>query len=104
MQTFFADTVTTRVVLPEGSRNLRVLAPPELDLTETDTKTYTYLDTLGRPTKVLTQGRVTKDHAVRVQVSYSFNRLWALQEPLLCSLGALALSVLPSPIWDCMRL
>lgn len=53
VQDFFAESVTTRVVIPEGSSDVQVsLGRIRAEVTEE--RTFTYLDTMiGRPTKII---------------------------------------------------
>lgn len=53
MQDFFAESVTTRLVVPEGSSDVHV-ALGRLTAEVSDNRTFTYLDTMiGRPTKII---------------------------------------------------
>ena len=44
---------------------------------------YTYLDTIGRPIVVVTAENLVEQHIQDFQVSYTFNLVMLLQEPLL---------------------
>ena len=53
MQDFFAESVTTRVIIPEGSSDVQV-SLGRLTASISDDRTFTYLDTMiGRPTKII---------------------------------------------------
>ena len=53
VQDFFAESVTTRVVIPEGSSDVQVDLG-RLTASITDDRSFTYLDTMiGRPTKII---------------------------------------------------
>ena len=44
---------------------------------------FTYLDTIGRPVVVVTAENLVEQHIQDFQVSYTFNSVMLLQEPLL---------------------
>jgi hypothetical protein len=52
VQDFFAESVTTTVILPEGSSDVKV-SLGRLKAEVSDDRTFTYLDTIGRPTKII---------------------------------------------------
>jgi hypothetical protein len=72
--------VTTSVVLPEGSTDVKVL-PSAAHMEVADTKTFSYLDTyIGRPTKVITLRKISMNSET-IRVQYQFHRMFALLEP-----------------------
>lgn len=76
------ESVTVRVVLPEGARNI-ALKPP-YPVTERPTELrQTYLDTVGRPVVVITKNNVVEQHIQDFELYYDFETILLLQEPLL---------------------
>lgn len=76
------DEVITKVILPEGSANIKFTAPyPVARLP--DTLHFTYLDTKGRPVISFTKKNVVENHIQDFQLRYTFPRLLMFQEPLL---------------------
>lgn len=69
------------MVLPEGASKIEWTLPFEVE--HSFDKKYTYLDTAGRPTLVLTKRHATREHNVPFAVDYSFSTLAMLREPLL---------------------
>lgn len=64
-----AEEYELRVILPEGASNIQVEFPPfEVDETEV-TKTFSYLDTVGRPTIVIKKRNVSKYHYQQFSVN-----------------------------------
>ncbi|EFJ07051.1 hypothetical protein SELMODRAFT_186434 [Selaginella moellendorffii] len=80
------EKITTKVVLPEGSRDPSVEAPLALDEQHQEVK-HSYLDTVGRKVVVLTKKNVVAEHNVPFQVKYKFNPLAMLAEPLMLIFG-----------------
>lgn len=72
---------TVRVILPEGSTDIKVESPYSAE--EQRSKHFTYLDTSGRPVVVLSRNNVVGQHTADLKVSYSFSSYSMLQEPLL---------------------
>jgi hypothetical protein len=96
-QDWFAEAVTTRVILPEGSADARTeLGRLRADVGEE--RTFTYLDAhFGRPTVVITTRRASPDQAHELaRVSYAFSPAFALLEPalLVAAFAVLLASVL----------
>ena len=60
--------------------DISVLYPFEVESSNTN-KTYSYLDTSGRPTITLHKTACSENHAQDVVVSYKFNTLDLLQKP-----------------------
>ncbi|KAM3877906.1 dolichyl-diphosphooligosaccharide--protein glycosyltransferase subunit 1 [Diretmus argenteus] len=76
------DSLTIKLILPEGARNIHVDTPYQIDRMP-DQLHYTYLDTFGRPVLVATKNNLVEQHIQDVVVHYTFNKILMLQEPLL---------------------
>ncbi|MBN3301674.1 dolichyl-diphosphooligosaccharide--protein glycosyltransferase subunit 1 [Amia ocellicauda] len=76
------DTLTVKLILPEGARSIHVEAPYPIER-EPDQLHYTYLDTFGRPVVVATKNNLVEQHIQDMVVHYNFNKILMLQEPLL---------------------
>ncbi|KAG2439265.1 hypothetical protein HXX76_004626 [Chlamydomonas incerta] len=82
LEDVFVEDMVVRVVLPEGSTNLKAVLPYDMDQS-TDVK-FTYLDTTGRPVLVLHRANVASpEHSAKFSVEYSFGAVSILREPLL---------------------
>lgn len=76
------DDLTVKIILPEGSKNLKLIPPfPVTRLA--DSLHYTYLDTFGRPVVAFTKRNLVENHISDLNLSYDFSRVMMLQEPLL---------------------
>lgn len=76
------DELVTKVILPEGSTNIKVNFPFAVTRLP-DSLHYTYLDTKGRPVIAFTKKNVVESHIQDFQLRYTFPRILMLQEPLL---------------------
>ncbi|XP_045447098.1 dolichyl-diphosphooligosaccharide--protein glycosyltransferase subunit 1 [Melitaea cinxia] len=76
------DELVTKVILPEGSTNIKVNFPFAVTRLP-DSLHYTYLDTKGRPVISFTKKNVVENHIQDFQIRYTFPRLLMFQEPLL---------------------
>ncbi|XP_066452253.1 dolichyl-diphosphooligosaccharide--protein glycosyltransferase subunit 1 [Eleutherodactylus coqui] len=76
------DSLTVKIVLPEGAKNIHVENPYHLNR-DPDELHYTYLDTFGRPVIVAHKNNLVEQHIQDVVVHYTFNKILMLQEPLL---------------------
>ncbi|CAH0724571.1 unnamed protein product, partial [Brenthis ino] len=76
------DELVTKIILPEGSTNIKVNFPFAVTRLP-DTLHYTYLDTKGRPVISFTKKNIVENHIQDFQLRYTFPRLLMLQEPLL---------------------
>lgn len=76
------DELTVKVILPESSKKISVNMPYQAERLE-DSLHYTYLDTTGRPVISFRKKNVVEPHIQDFTLSYNFNRLLLLQEPLL---------------------
>ncbi|KAL7408230.1 hypothetical protein ABVT39_020124 [Epinephelus coioides] len=76
------DSLTVKIILPEGARNIHVDTPYKIDRMPNQLH-YTYLDTFGRPVLVATKTNLVEHHIQDVVVHYNFNKILMLQEPLL---------------------
>jgi len=91
------DNFKLTVVLPEGARNVQLHLPYSFD-SEEKKMTYSYLDTTGRPTIILTKENICDDHFQYFQVSYTLPFFFSLQKPFVVSLFIFALFCI-SMIW-----
>lgn len=76
------DQLTVRVILPEGATHIEWSTPFDIDGASM-TEFKTYLDTVGRPTLILSKANCVRHHQQNFQVSYRFARAAILREPLL---------------------
>ncbi|TRZ13495.1 hypothetical protein HGM15179_013595 [Zosterops borbonicus] len=76
------DSLTVKIVLPEGAKNIHVDSPYEISRAS-DELHYTYLDTFGRPVIVAHKNNLVEQHIQDIVVHYTFNKILMLQEPLL---------------------
>uniref|UniRef100_A0A7N6AAJ6 Dolichyl-diphosphooligosaccharide--protein glycosyltransferase subunit 1 n=1 Tax=Anabas testudineus TaxID=64144 RepID=A0A7N6AAJ6_ANATE len=76
------DSLTVKIILPEGARNIHMDTPYKIDRMPNQLH-YTYLDTFGRPVLVATKNNLVEQHIQDVVVHYNFNKILMLQEPLL---------------------
>jgi len=80
---FVVDKLTVKIVLPEGSTDVKVNSP--YAVTEGKRALHqTYLDTTGRTVITLTKENVVESHIQDFEISYNFKKIQLLQEPLLC--------------------
>lgn len=87
------DELVVKIVLPEGSRNIKLTLPyPATRLP--DGLHYTYLDTTGRPVISVTKKNLVENHIQNFKLKYTFPRLLMLQEPLLVALALYLLFLL----------
>ena len=83
------DKLILKVVLPEGSRDVSVSVP--FNVEQWQEKKYSYLDTVGRTVAVLSKQNSVLEHQFKYfQVYYRFNPLAMLVEPFMLVLGFLA--------------
>ncbi|KAI8470184.1 MAG: Ribophorin I-domain-containing protein [Monoraphidium minutum] len=75
------EELETRIVLPEGSTNIKYTLPYEMEASWD--KKYTYLDTAGRPVLVLRKSNLIALHNKAVAVDYTFTTAALLHEPML---------------------
>ena len=68
------DHMTLRVILPEGSKNVK-LVPPYYVERGADELHYTYLDTMGRPVIVASKADLTDGHIQDFEVGVR-NSCW----------------------------
>jgi len=76
------EDFTLKIILPEGSKNINVQLPYDAQREE-DGLHFTYLDTVGRPVITFKKSNLVEQHIDDFVLSYNFNRLLLLQEPLL---------------------
>ncbi|XP_058120709.1 dolichyl-diphosphooligosaccharide--protein glycosyltransferase subunit 1 [Anopheles ziemanni] len=76
------DEVQTKIILPEGSTNVKLIAPYSVQRNP-DSLHYTYLDTFGRPVVSFSKRNLVENHINDFNLKYNFSRVMMLQEPLL---------------------
>ncbi|XP_053672599.1 dolichyl-diphosphooligosaccharide--protein glycosyltransferase subunit 1 [Anopheles nili] len=76
------DEVVTKIILPEGVNNIKLIAPYSIQR-QPDSLHYTYLDTFGRPVVTFSKRNVVENHINDFNLKYNFSRVMMLQEPLL---------------------
>ncbi|XP_052501104.1 dolichyl-diphosphooligosaccharide--protein glycosyltransferase subunit 1-like [Budorcas taxicolor] len=76
------DSLTVKIILPEGARSIQVDSPYEISRAP-DELHYTYLDTFGRPVIVAHKKNLVEEHIQDIVVHYTFSKVLMLQEPLL---------------------
>jgi oligosaccharyltransferase complex subunit alpha (ribophorin I) len=86
------DAHEVMVVLPEGATNIQFHLPFAVDSIE-ESKTFTYLDSIGRPTFTLTKKAVADEHGVPFQVSYDFPSQTYFRKPLALVTGILLIFI-----------
>ncbi|XP_003746026.1 dolichyl-diphosphooligosaccharide--protein glycosyltransferase subunit 1 [Galendromus occidentalis] len=80
------DNAVVKIVLPEGSREIRLKLPFSAQR-HPDERHYTYLDTTGRVVVVLSKQNLVEDHIQPLEVHYKFNKMRMFQEPLLVAVA-----------------
>lgn len=76
------DEVVTKIILPEGASNVKLIAPYSVQR-HPDSLHYTYLDTFGRPVVSFSKRNLVENHINDFNLKYNFSRVMMLQEPLL---------------------
>jgi oligosaccharyltransferase complex subunit alpha (ribophorin I) len=76
------DEIVTKIILPEGSKNLKLITPYSVERLQ-DTLHFTYLDITGRPVITFRKTNLVENHINDFNVKYNFSRVMMLQEPLL---------------------
>lgn len=80
---FTVDDLLLKVVLPEGAKDIKFVAP--FDVNEQPRELHkTYLDTSGRTVVVIKKSNLVENHILDFELRYSFSKLQLLHEPLLC--------------------
>ncbi|KAI9090801.1 Ribophorin I-domain-containing protein [Phlyctochytrium arcticum] len=72
------------IVLPEGAEGVNMHLPFPMDEV-TESRSYSYLDTTGRPTIVLQKSLLTDEHAQNIVITFDFPKYRLLQKPLAAS-------------------
>jgi len=75
------DDVEVKIVLPEGASDVSVATPFPLD-SLSDSITYTYLDSTGRPTLIIRKTACSERHARDIYVTYRYGVRGLLQKPI----------------------
>ncbi len=80
------DHVSVKIVLPEGASDIKLKVPYGFKQ-EADSLHYTFLDVTGRPIVTLSKDNLVEDHIQDFQLTYSFNSIYLLREPLMIITG-----------------
>merc|ERR1719513_109057 len=83
MDNQLVEDMTLKIILPEGCKNINVELPFEGLSREADSLHFTYLDTAGRPVITISGANLVDQHIEDIVVTYTFNKMLLLQEPLL---------------------
>jgi len=81
-----AEDYTLKVIIPEGAHDLKIDLPFSIDDSH-DSKTFSYLDYEGRPTRVVHKKNVLEYHHREFEVSYKFENKNIFIEPILLFIG-----------------
>ncbi|KAL1540638.1 Dolichyl-diphosphooligosaccharide--protein glycosyltransferase subunit 1A [Salvia divinorum] len=85
MNDIVIENLIVKVVLPEGSNDISVVAP--FSIKETRETKLSHLDIAGRPVIVLEKTNVVPEHNQNFQVYYRFSSFSLLREPLMLVFG-----------------
>lgn len=88
--TMVVDELVTKIILPEGSSNIRLSTPYEVKQLPRSLH-YTYLDITGRPVITLEGKNLVENHIQDFTIDYGFPRIYMLREPILIVAGFLVL-------------
>ena len=83
------DLLITRIALPEGAHDVKVICPYDI-LMETESKRYTYLDTMiggGRPLITFSKTNVINLHNEHFQITYVYDTTRIYYKPVLIIVG-----------------
>ncbi|KAF9427461.1 dolichyl-diphosphooligosaccharide--protein glycosyltransferase subunit 1 [Podila epigama] len=89
MKDTYYDHVEIRVVLPEGSRNVKVYVPFEVESVEHST-TKTYMDSAGRLTVTIQAHNLIEEHAQDMLIEYEYSNTSYLTKPLAAAVMLMA--------------
>jgi len=76
------DDFTVKIILPEGSSDLKLKTPYDLKRLPS-TLHFTYLDVTGRPVTTLEGKNFVENHIQDFTLEYNFPKMYLLREPLL---------------------
>ncbi|KAG5682961.1 hypothetical protein PVAND_012277 [Polypedilum vanderplanki] len=76
------DELITKVILPEGSKNIKLVTPYTVER-KPDSLHFTYLDITGRPVITFRKTNLVENHINDFNLKFNFSRIMMLQEPLL---------------------
>jgi len=77
------DSQVLKVILPEGSSDISVKAPFDVETTHDSTITYLDSKSFGRPTVLIAKNNVNNIHNQYIEIWYSFSSIFLLWEPIL---------------------
>ncbi|GAB5358195.1 hypothetical protein AAMO2058_000437300 [Amorphochlora amoebiformis] len=80
------EKATVKIVLPEGTSDIKFVAPFEIDNVTTEVQ-KTYLDLTGRPVLVLQTSNLMKYHMQHFQILYSYPNIMLHRGPLFVVIG-----------------
>jgi len=86
------DHVHVKIVLPEGASDIRLNVPYGYKRGN-DELHYTFLDITGRPIVTLSKDNLVEDHIQDFELTYTFNSVYLLREPLMIIIGLMILFV-----------
>ncbi|PAV63078.1 hypothetical protein WR25_19851 [Diploscapter pachys] len=81
MDNIVVEKLTTKVIIPELARNIKIVTPYTVDRRPDELK-KTYLDVSGRTVLVVQKDNLVNDHIQMMTVSYEFTDWHMLYEPL----------------------
>ncbi|VDD94401.1 unnamed protein product [Enterobius vermicularis] len=76
------ENIKVRIILPEGSKNFKLVAPYAVKRHRDDLH-FTYLDTTGRPVIVLEKQNLVDSHIQSFTLYYEFDKIQLCREPFL---------------------
>ena len=80
------DHAEIKIVLPEGASDIQVNVPYS-HCRKADALHYTFLDISGRPIVTLAKDNLVEDHIQDFELTYSYNSIFLLREPLMIITG-----------------
>jgi len=80
------DRAEIKIVLPEGASDIKLNVPYPYERLD-DSLHYTFLDFSGRPVVSLAKNNLVEDHIQDFELTYSFNPVFLLREPLMLITG-----------------
>lgn len=87
------ESVTVKVILPEGANDIKVRLPYSV-VRDRDQTHYSYLDTIGRTVIVLHKNNLVEQHIQDFEVHYTYHKIFMFREPLLVVFAIFALCLL----------
>ena len=88
------DHINLRVILPEGSKDIKLVAPYDVERSP-DELHFTYLDTVGRPVVIASKSDLTEGHIQDFEVHFFKSAVFNSCKILVC---------IPTFVWRCLVL